>query len=92
MASQTGFEPAAVRLGGESSIQLRYWDIFSFANQMAEDQPPLRRRLHSPAVLRGHDDVVIHDYIILTCLFIFFNLCFYMTSKKAFKSCFRYLL
>lgn len=27
-ASQTGFEPAATRLGGGSSIQLRYWDIF----------------------------------------------------------------
>ena len=26
MASQIGFEPTAFRLGGEPSIQLRYWD------------------------------------------------------------------
>ena len=28
MASQIGFEPTAFRLGGEPSIQLRYWDLW----------------------------------------------------------------
>ena len=32
MASQIGFEPTAFRLGGEPSIQLRYWDTVTIYN------------------------------------------------------------
>lgn len=54
MASQIGFEPTAFRLGGEPSIQLRYWDLRKIMPRLVAEPLPLRRRLLYPAELRKH--------------------------------------
>ncbi len=54
MASQIGFEPTAFRLGGEPSIQLRYWDLRKIMSRPVAEPLPLRRRLLYPAELRKH--------------------------------------
>ena len=48
MASQIGFEPTAFRLGGEPSIQLRYWDLRKIMSRPVAEPLPLRRGMLYP--------------------------------------------
>ena len=45
LASQTGIEPAAFRLGGEPSILLRYMDVYEIFSVGRLLQQALRRRV-----------------------------------------------